>query len=90
MKLKIPRWNSVTMMIKSVLKMKQTLTSINENSGQDEGNFSEVIPPRDDFNLFKECINVMEHTAQVSGLHSSENTTTINMCNIYSVFSLIE
>ena len=85
-------WNYVTIMIKSILKMRQKLTSICENPSRDDGNLSGVNPTTDDFNLFEECMDVMERIAKVSEQLSSDSTTTINyvMSNLYGVFPLIE
>ena len=83
------RWNSVTMMIESVMKMRRTLSSIRDNPGQDDGNLAEVIPTEEDFKLFEECLDAMLRVAEVSEALSTDNYLTINrvMSFLYDIQS---
>ena len=71
------RWNSLLMMIDSILDLKPALLEIKNSTRGADGPFAIVIPDENEFDLIKELSPILRKFADVCDFMSGENYPTI-------------
>ncbi|XP_065652684.1 uncharacterized protein LOC136079947 [Hydra vulgaris] len=81
------RWNSIFMMLESIVKMRRILSSIREIPGKDDTKLASVIPSENDFNLYDEILPILRRVAEISECLSADKEVSIDLVisNIYTL-----
>ena len=66
------RWNSMLMMIRSVVKLREALEGIRDGGRANDANLIELIPTQESFDLLDSIIQVLTRFEEVSTFMSSE------------------
>ena len=81
------RWNSLCMMLESVISMRKALESIRDFPGKDKADLAKVIPDEEDFDLMEEILPTLTNFKITSESLSADLQPTLHLV-VQSLFSL--